>query len=128
MIKKNTSKTILIIDDDDDSRYLLKYHFKDMNYIIIEANNGKKGIELALKYIPDLILIDIMMPVMDGFSAIKIIRNNNSLQSIPIIVLTAGLDKNEEKKYTEIGCNECIEKPINLKKLSKLISKYTNPQ
>lgn len=119
------NKTILIIEDDEDSRFLLKYYLEDMNFDILEASNGKEGLETAISEIPDLVLIDIMMPVMDGFRATIEMRKNKGTKRIPIIALTANTSDTEKEKCLNAGCTDFIEKPIDLNILSEMIYKYT---
>ena len=93
----------------------------------MEATNGKEGVELARIEKPDLILMDIQLPVMDGLEAIKLLKNDDVTKDIPIIALTAYAMKGDEKKIQETGCDGYLSKPIDikgfLKKISEVISK-----
>jgi CheY-like chemotaxis protein len=122
-MSEKSNRKILIIEDDEDSRFLLKYFLKDLNFEVIEASNGQEGIETAFNENPDIILVDIMMPVMDGYSATKEIRKK--LQNVPIIALTANSIEKEKDKSITAGCSDFIEKPIDLNQLTDIINKYT---
>jgi CheY-like chemotaxis protein len=122
-MEEKATKKILIIEDDEDSRFLLKYYLKDLNFDVIEASNGQEGIDIAFTKEPDIILLDIMMPVMDGYTASKEIRKK--LKDIPIIALTANSVENEKDKSINAGCTDFIEKPIDLNQLAEVINKYT---
>ena len=110
---------ILIIDDDSQNRLLLRILLKKFGYEILEAENGKDGIQKAINYNPDLILMDIMMPVMDGFSAISKLKTLEETKNIPIIILTA-LD---EEEYLDIDIDDFITKPIDTRELLFKIEK-----
>lgn len=117
-------KTILIIEDDEDSRFLLKYYLNEIDYEVIEASDGKEGIQITKSEKPDLILIDIMMPVMDGNTATKIIREDKQFSHIPIIALTANTSDEEKQRSIDAGCNDFIEKPLDLNILTEVIKKH----
>ncbi len=117
-------KVILIIEDDEDSRFLLKYYLNEINYEVVEAKDGKEGIQIVKSKKPDLILIDIMMPVMDGNTATKIIREDMQFNKIPIIALTANTSDEEKQRSIDAGCNDFIEKPLDLNILTEVIRKY----
>ncbi len=117
-------KVILIIEDDEDSRFLLKYYLSEINYEVVEAKDGKEGIQIVKSKKPDLILIDIMMPVMDGNTATKIIREDTQFNNIPIVALTANTSEDEKQRSIDAGCNDFIEKPLDLNILTEVIKKH----
>ena len=123
MNSRKTAK-ILIVDDDEKNRLLFKLILKKEGYKTVEAENGEEGIKKALEEKPDVILMDVMMPVMDGFTATNFLKNNNRTKHIPIIILTA-LDKEESKfKDTEKTADDILTKPIDTKELILKIKKY----
>lgn len=83
------SKKILIVDDEVDLVNLLRVRFESYGYTVISAFDGGEGVKLALKEKPDLILLDIMMPKMDGYTALKILKGEDTTKDIPVIMLTA---------------------------------------
>lgn len=122
------TKKILIAEDDEDNRDLFVFMLKrsGLNLEIIQAENGKEAVDLVEQHTPDLILMDMQMPVMDGFTAVKIIKSNPALQHIPIIAFTAQ-SRPEDKVMTKaIGCIEHYTKPMDPDELTKLIQKYTS--
>jgi CheY-like chemotaxis protein len=120
-------KIVLIVEDDLKSLKLFRDLLQATGYAILEATNGKKAVELAREKKPDLILMDIQMPVMDGFKATKILKADTETRNIPIIALTSYAMKEDDEKMREAGCDGYITKPIDtrefLKKVSKFLSK-----
>ncbi len=117
-------KTVLVVDD---SKVALMTEVmilrRDGRFEIIEGKNGEEAVELAVKHQPDLILMDVNMPVMDGFEACRVLRNKAETKTIPIILVTTrGEAENIEAGY-ENGCSDYVTKPING---SELLSKIQN--
>ena len=122
------SKKILLAEDDEDNRDLIVFMVKrsGLDVQLLQAENGQEAVELAGKHIPDLILMDMQMPVMDGFTAVKIIKATPAIQHIPIIAFTAQT-RTEDKILTKsIGCVEHYSKPMDPNELTQLIRKYAN--
>ncbi len=112
---------LLLVEDNISNRVVIKTFLEDFNIEIIEASNGQEAIDVLKKFIPDIIIMDIQMPVMGGFEATKIIKNNPITESIPVIALTATVFRKDQ----EIGIfNEVIYKPISKKTLLSLINKF----
>lgn len=106
-------KKILIIDDEEDFCYFAKKNLEAIsNYAIIIANKGKKGIQIARKEKPDLILLDIMMPGIDGFEVLKRLKANEKTQNIPVIMLTAKDEDESKIKAAGLYCDDYIVKPV----------------
>ncbi len=137
---------ILIVEDEPKNLKLIRDLLQALGYMTMEATNGKQGVELAKAHKPDLILMDILMPVMDGFEATKAIRNwecglrnkieegpyseseirnlKSQIKKIPIIALTSHAMKGDEEKMLGIGCDEYITKPIDTREFLKNISEF----
>lgn len=115
---------ILIVDDDAKTRKLLRAMLQNSGYEIIEAENGEQGIKLAKENIPVLILMDIEMPVMDGMSAFKVIRADESTKNIPVIALTSYAMKGDKEKFLAEGFDNYISKPIDVKEFMKIVKKH----
>mgnify|MGYP001606531959 FL=1 len=115
---------ILIVDDDAKTRKLLRAMLQNSGYEIIEAENGEQGIKLAKENIPDLILMDIEMLVMDGMSAFKVIRADESTKNIPVIALTSYAMKGDKEKFLAEGFDNYISKPIDVKEFLKIVKKH----
>jgi two-component system alkaline phosphatase synthesis response regulator PhoP len=116
------SQSILIIDDEQDIRFLLKYNLEKEGYIVNEAENGREGIEKASSNPPDLILLDVMMPEMDGIETCEKIKEIPSLQSVMICFLTARGEDYSQIAGFEAGGDDYITKPIKPKVLVSRIS------
>lgn len=121
------AKKILVVEDNEDTREILFYRLKNMgNYDVVLASNGKEALELATRSRPDLIIMDLKMPVMDGWEATKSLRLTDWGKDLPVIALTAQAMEQDEEKALNAGCNDYIAKPImdyNIlkKKVEKLL-------
>ncbi|UIR55185.1 response regulator [Sphingobacterium sp. SRCM116780] len=116
------NKTILLADDDMRNIFALSSAFEDLNVRVEIANNGQEALDLLNKENKiDLVLMDIMMPIMDGYEAIENIRKNKKYQDLPIIAVTAKAMKGDKEKAIEAGANDYISKPIDIDKLISLI-------
>jgi two-component system, OmpR family, alkaline phosphatase synthesis response regulator PhoP len=115
---------ILVIDDDEDILELLTYNLKKENYEVKSAFNGLEGIELAKTFMPDLILMDIMMPVMDGIEAGQKIKSDKKLKHIHVVYLTARAEEYTEVAAFEAGADDFITKPIKPKALISRINTF----
>lgn len=110
-------QTILVVDDEQDLLDLIEYNLKKEGFNVLKAENGKEGITMAREHRPNLILLDIMMPVMDGMETVKVIRNDKKLQHTPVIFLTARGDEKTEVEGLDKGGDDYITKPISTTKL-----------
>ncbi len=115
------SGKILIVEDTDSIIMLLSEYLKFKGYQILVAHDGVEGVTLAIKEKPDLILMDVMMPVMDGVEATKKIRTEKDLQHIPIIALTALAMPGDKERCLRAGMNDYLSKPVQMKELDSLI-------
>jgi CRP-like cAMP-binding protein/FixJ family two-component response regulator len=132
-------KSILVIDDNTDIRENTAEILDLAGYKTLTAENGKKGVDLALKERPDLIVCDIMMPELDGYGVLHLIRKNPEMESVPFIFLTAKTERTDLRKGMEMGADDYITKPfddiellnaidIRLKKAKVLEQKYSMSQ
>lgn len=117
-------KKILIVDDNPKNLKLLQALLKMSGYKTIEATNGKAGVKLAKSKKPDLILMDVMMPVMDGLEAARILKADTSTRDIPIMALTSQAMKGDKERVFEAGYDEYITKPFNIKDLLGKVAEY----
>lgn len=118
-------KRVLIADDYDDTRRMMRYLLETRGYEAIEAADGMDAVEKAHRYHPDMILMDIAMPMMDGLKATEAIRQFDDDPDVPIVALTAYDDFYEERALAA-GCNEVIGKPFEFEELEETISYYLN--
>jgi len=119
-------KKILIVDDDRDLCHILQTHFGLLGYDSILAVNGKEAVDLATSHLPDLIVMDIMLPVMDGLQATCLIRENPKTQSIPILAMTARVAREDRQECLKSGCDDFIAKPFTSKQMISIIEKLLN--
>ena len=112
-----SKQTILVVDDEKDLLDLIEYNLKKEGFDVLKAEDGKEGIEMAREHHPDLVLLDIMMPKMDGLEAVEIMRKDDDLKGIPIIFLTARSDEKTEVEGLNKGGDDYITKPISTTKL-----------
>src|SRR5579884_3257091 len=108
---------ILYIDDHAESRLLIRHILEAANYEVIEAEDGSSGIRVAEAESPDLILIDIMMPELDGREATTRLRGIPRLERVPIVALTAGTVKGDREWALAAGCDGYLQKPIDVDQL-----------
>ena len=104
---------ILIIEDNEQNLYLETFILQKNGHEIIQARNGEKGIALAAQAAPDLILLDIQLPGMDGYTVAEELRKNPGIANIPIIAVTSYAMTGDRERILEAGCTSYIEKPIN---------------
>ncbi len=117
-------KTILVVEDNKLNMKLVRGLIKIGKYRMLEANDAELGIQLIREQQPDLVLMDIQLPGMDGLSATKIIKEDPSLKDIPIVALTSYAMQGDEEKALEAGCSGYIAKPIDTRKFLETISQY----
>lgn len=110
-------QTILVVDDEQDLLDLIEYNLRKEGFDVLRAEDGQEGIDMAREHAPDLILLDIMMPQMDGLEAVEIIRDDDELNHIPVIFLTARGDEKSEVEGLDKGGDDYITKPISTTKL-----------
>lgn len=116
-----SSKTILVVDDEIHLREILRFILETNNFSVIEAENGKVGLQLAIEKKPDAILSDLLMPVMTGFSMLEKLREAN--QNTPLIFISAFSDQEKMIKAQTLGVTEFISKPFSEEKLLESLNK-----
>lgn len=115
---------ILVVDDIKENRAVLYNLLNELDFNILEANNGQEALDLARQTMPDLIITDLVMPVMDGCGLAREIRHSNALKNIKIIATSASVFEQHQQMSLEAGCNAFIEKPIRSEILLDLLQKY----
>jgi len=116
-------KKVLVVEDVDFNRELIVQLLED-KYEVIEAVNGQAGLELAESERPELILMDLSLPVMDGWEATRRLKANADLRAIPVIALTAHAMKGDKEKALAAGCDDYLVKPLDEDELMTRIAKY----
>jgi CheY-like chemotaxis protein len=117
-------KRVLIVEDYADMRELLVWQMELLGFIATSAMHGKEGVEKALDEKPDLILMDIMMPGIDGREAVRILRSSPETQDIPILAATALFKESDLSSCIDAGCNDYIVKPFRLEELRRKVNQF----
>ncbi len=118
------AKVILVVEDDPRQIRLIRDLLKVFGYKTIEATDGKQGVELAKSKKPDLILMDIMMPKMDGYTACREIKMDKATKAIPVVMLTSLDYKLNKELGKDVGAAEYITKPVDRQELLDVISRF----
>ena len=113
---------VLVVEDFEDTRLFLRLALEDHGFIVFEAENGQKAVENADRDKPDVILMDLTMPLMDGFAAAKLIRQNDNLKHVPIIAITAHQETDFRSDAKASGFDAYVTKPIDVQWLKELIA------
>jgi two-component system cell cycle response regulator DivK len=113
--------TILVADSDEDTRYLLRSLMEMKGFQVLEANNGQEAIDTSVSRRPDLLLIQLKLPVVSGFTAIRRIRKCEELRAVPIIAISFNNPSSNGKLALAAGCNAHIENPIEFDLLEDLV-------
>jgi len=117
-------KTILVIEDNPDNMKMITFILEKNGYKTLSAFTGKDGIDLAKMELPDLILLDIQLPDMDGTDVLKAIRNSDTDIPLPIVAVTSYAMSGDRQKLLAAGCNGYLEKPINPGNIVEEIKTY----
>jgi len=115
---------ILLVEDNLDNMTLITDVLQSMNYTVIQATDGQRGVAVAEAEKPDLILMDMSLPQMDGWTATRRIKANPELSQIPIIALTAHAMIGDKERALQAGCDDYLTKPINLRELASKLAQY----
>jgi len=107
------SRSVLLIEDNEQNRYLVTFLLERSGYTVTACIDGARGIEAARSTTPALVLLDIQLPVMDGYAVARALRQNEALRKTPIVAVTSYAMPGDREKALEAGCTGYIEKPIN---------------
>lgn len=118
---------ILLIEDNAQNRYLVRFLLEKRGHVIFEAETGPLGMQLAAQVRPDLILLDIQLPGMDGYEVARALKCDSQLQSIPIVAVTSYAMVGDREKCLEAGAEGYIEKPINPESFAAEIERFLSP-
>ena len=105
--------TILVADDEEDLRELVSYRLSRSGYEVVEAVDGQEALELATERTPDLMVLDVMMPRLDGYELTRRVREQDSLRSVPVILLTARSQETDVSRGFDVGADDYLKKPFN---------------
>jgi len=127
MSQEKSNRTIMVVEDYDDTRMLLKQALEMLGYSVLEASNGQEAVDIADRERPDLILMDLDLPILDGIAATQRIRQQEHMESVPIVAVTAyPLSYSRVKAFAK-GCNEYMPKPIDMSELARVVNRYLSP-
>ena len=120
----DSSKTVLLVEDNEDNRTVYRTILEHFGYQVIEARNGEDGVRMAREDHPDLILMDISIPIIDGWEATRILKGDPATSDIPIIALTAHALATDRAKATEVGCDGYLAKPCEPRRVVAEVEKF----
>lgn len=119
------NKRVLLVEDYEDSRAFMNLFLTMQGCKVLNAENGLQAIELATSEKPDLILMDLMMPVMDGYEATVLLRKADETKHIPIIIISAHLNSGDWRiKAKDSGADECLDKPLDVEILKRVLKEH----
>jgi two-component system cell cycle response regulator DivK len=118
------AKRILIVEDQEDNRMIMRDVLSSAGYDLFEAVNGEDGVKLAHSERPDLILMDIQLPIIDGYEATRRIKGSAELKSIPIIAVTSYALSGDQAKARSAGCDGYVSKPFSPRELLAMVREY----
>jgi two-component system cell cycle response regulator DivK len=118
------SKCILVVEDQEDNRQIVRDLLTATDYEVMEAENGEEALAAVAKQRPDLILMDIQLPVMDGYEATRRIKADPALSAIPVIAVTSYALSGDEEKARAAGCDDFVPKPFSPRQLLAKIRPY----
>jgi signal transduction histidine kinase/ligand-binding sensor domain-containing protein/DNA-binding response OmpR family regulator len=124
-VKSKTNYKILVVDDEEEMRDFLSQKLKE-TYKVVVAGDGYEGLQMALSQIPDLIILDVMMPEMDGFTFVKKLKSNANISHIPVILLSSKAEHEERLKGLDKGADAYLSKPFNIEELVVMVNNLIN--
>ena len=122
--RDNSCRVILIVDDQNDNLEVLNAFISSLGHIVVEARNGVEAVRAALEASPDLIIMDLSMPVMDGFLAVRILREMSKTSRVPVVAWTALDSESHKLQALHVGFNEFLTKPINFLQLNGVLNQF----
>ena len=118
------NKTILVVEDQEDNRQILRDLLASSGFLMIEAHDGQRALAMARSQRPDLILMDIQLPVVDGYEATRSIKRDPELEHIPVIAVTSYALSGDEERAREAGCDAYVAKPYSTRNLLAKIGQF----
>jgi len=117
-------RTILVIEDNEQNLYLATFLLEQNGFVVVAARSGPEGITMATQLLPDLILLDIQLPQMDGYEVAQRLKRNPALMNVPIVAVTSYAMVGDRERSLAAGCSGYIEKPINPDTFKSEIDRY----
>ena len=123
--KSDSRPTVLVVEDFEDNRFMMRRLLEMSGYYVVEAVNGKQAVEKAESERPDIILMDLSLPQLDGLAATRQIRGRDGMDKVPIIAVSAHDSADFHAQALAAGCNEYVTKPIDFDQLVQLLDRLT---
>ena len=120
----SATKTVLLVEDNEDNLIVYRTILDHVGYRVIEARDGEEGVARAKADLPDLILMDVSLPKMDGWEATRRIKADNATRQIPIIAVTAHALDDDREKATQVGCDGYLAKPVAPRRVVEEVEKF----
>ena len=120
---EDTAPTVLVVEDFEDNRFMMRRLLEMSGYQVVEAVNGQEAVEAAVRERPDLILMDLSLPMLDGLTATRRIREQDGMRGVPIIAVSAHDTTDFHADAMAAGCNEYVTKPIDFDQLEDLLKR-----
>ncbi|HET9986768.1 MAG TPA: response regulator [Longimicrobiales bacterium] len=126
-MSNNTRKTVLLVEDNEDNLVVYRTILEHVGYRVIEARDGEEGVARARQDLPDLILMDISIPKIDGWEATQRLKADAATDAIPIIALTAHALEEDRQKALQAGCDGYLAKPVEPRRVVQEVEKFVGP-
>lgn len=120
-------KTILLVEDNEDNLVVYRTILEHVGYTVIEARDGEEGVSRASERLPDLILMDISIPKLDGWEATQRLKSAEATRPIPIIALTAHALEEDRQKAAQVGCDGYLAKPVEPRRVVQEVERFVGP-
>ena len=121
----DSRRVVLVVEDFEDNRFMMRRLLEMSGYRVVEAVNGKQAVEAAASERPDIILMDLSLPMLDGLAATRRIRAQDGLRKVPIVAVSAHDSADFHAEALAAGCNEYVTKPIDFDQLVQLLDRLT---
>jgi CheY-like chemotaxis protein len=120
-------KTILLVEDNEDNLVVYRTILEHVGYRVVEARDGEEGVHRAREQMPDLILMDISIPRIDGWQATRALKDDEKTRAIPIIALTAHALEEDRRKAVQAGCDGYLAKPVEPRRVVQEVERFVGP-
>jgi CheY-like chemotaxis protein len=122
------SRTILLVEDHEDNRIVYSTILEHFGYTVLLAGDGAEGVRLAREALPDLVLMDVSIPVMDGWEATRVLKADPATAAIPIVALTAHALATDRERAAEAGCDGYLAKPVEPRRVLEEVRRFLGPE
>ena len=122
---RTPAKTVLVVEDYDDSRFMLGRLLEMCGYKVFEAADGREAVNITERECPDVVLMDLQMPVLDGFTATSLIRRIESVRHVPVIAVSAQSTEEFISAAARVGCDSFVPKPVDFDRLLEVVREFT---